>query len=77
MNTATKINQTVTHNCGCTQIVNVYPVGKNPETRNINFPCNNCLAARQSGYVRKDKFVEGCTACSLVKDGHDEYEHSH
>ena len=77
MTTATKITRTTTYNCGCTEIDEVFPVGKNPETRNAKFACDACLTERQNRYQRKDKFVAGCTACSLVRDGYHEYEHSH
>ena len=74
---ATKITSVTTYECGHTETAQVYPVGKTPEKRTVKMPCNDCLESRQSAYVRKDKFVDGCTACTLVKDGYHEYEHAH
>ena len=73
---ATKTIVTTTYNCGHSTSNNEFPIGGRTE-RNINFPCNDCLTERRRNYARVTKFVDGCTACSLVRDGHHEYEHSH
>ena len=75
-NICNKIIVTTNYECGCSATNEEYPIAGRTE-RNINFPCNECLEERRNNYSNVTKFVPGCTACSLVRDGHHEYEHSH